>query len=61
MGTVVLKISCELVLMMAILCCVCSYGMKSENGSMYGICILLFYECNVDKLNWCVFGAFLGL
>ena len=61
MGTVVLKISCELVLMMAILCCVYSYGMKSESGSLYGTCILLFCECNVDKLNWCVLGAFLGL
>jgi len=48
-GTVVLGISCELVLMMAILCCVYSYGMKSENGSLYGNCILLFFECNVDN------------
>jgi len=48
-GTVVLEISCELVFMMAILCCVYSYGMKSENGSLYGICILMFCECNVDN------------
>jgi len=28
LGTILLKISCELMLMMAILCCVYSYGMK---------------------------------
>jgi len=48
-GTVVLGISCELVLMMAILCCVYFYGMKCENGSLYGNCIMLFCECNVDN------------
>jgi len=48
-GTVGLGISCELVLMMTILCCVCFYGMKCENGSLYGNYTLLFCECNVDN------------
>ena len=60
MGTVLLQISCELMLMMAIICCVYSYGMKSGSGSLYGVCTLLFCECKVDKLNWCVVGAYLG-
>ena len=42
-------ISCELVILMAILCCVYSYDMKSEIGSLYGNCILLFCEYNVES------------
>jgi len=47
-------------LMMAILCCVYSYGMKSGSGSLYGVCTTLFCECKVVKLIWCVLGAYLG-
>jgi len=54
LGTVVLKISCELVFLMAILNCVYFYGMKSDSGSLYGVCTLLYCKCNVDKLNWCI-------
>ena len=60
MDTILLEISCELMLMMAISCCVYSYGMKSGSESLYGVCTLLFYECKVVKLNWCVLVAYLG-
>jgi len=46
--------------MMAILCCVYSYGMKSGSRSLYGVCTMLFCECKVVKLIWCVLGAYLG-
>ena len=60
MGIVLLPISCELMLMIVMMWCVYSYGMKSESGSRYGVCTLLFYECKIVKLNCCDLGAYLG-
>jgi len=47
-------------LMMAILCFVYLYSMKSGSESLYGVCTMLFGECKVVKLIWCVLGAYLG-
>jgi len=60
LSTVLLPISCELMLVKVMLWCVYSYGMKSESRRHYNVCTLLFGGCKIVKLNCCDLGAYLG-